>query len=70
MYFQFKEADMSQLMDSKLRCVFELPMDATAQAPQNNVDASPVPQPVMEVSKPSPKVSIRPTCFEYKYDLQ
>lgn len=43
-------------MDSKLRCVFELPMDAAAQAPQNNVDASPAPQPQMEVSKPSPKV--------------
>ncbi|XP_071521679.1 vesicle-associated membrane protein-associated protein A [Panulirus ornatus] len=53
----FREADLSQLMDSKLRCVFELPMDAAAQAPQNNVDASPAPQPQMEVSKPSPKAN-------------
>ncbi|XP_045594772.1 vesicle-associated membrane protein-associated protein B/C [Procambarus clarkii] len=53
----FKEADMSQLMDSKLRCVFELPMDAAAQAPQNNIDASPAPQPHVEVSKPSPKIN-------------
>ncbi|KAG7175858.1 Vesicle-associated membrane protein-associated protein A-like [Homarus americanus] len=51
----FKEADLSQLMDSKLRCVFELPMDASAQAPQNNIDASPAPQPAMESCKPSPK---------------
>lgn len=50
----FKEADMSQLMDSKLRCVFELPADATAQAPQNNLDASPALQPHLE-AKPSPK---------------
>lgn len=51
----FKEADQSQLMDSKLRCVFELPMDT--QAPQNNIDASPAPQPQMEVPKPSPKAN-------------
>lgn len=50
----FKEADMSQLMDSKLRCVFELPADAAAQAPQNNLDASPPLQPHVE-AKPSPK---------------
>ncbi|XP_042207895.1 vesicle-associated membrane protein-associated protein B-like [Homarus americanus] len=53
----FKEADLSQLMDSKLRCVFELPMDASAQAPQNNIDASPAPQPAMESCKPSPKAN-------------
>lgn len=52
----FKEADQSQLMDSKLRCVFELPMDAT-QAPQNNIDAAPAAQPQVEVPKPSPKAN-------------
>lgn len=56
--FQFKEADQSQLMDSKLRCVFELPMDAT-QAPQNNIDAAPASQPQVEVPKPSPKVNCK-----------
>lgn len=50
---------MSQLMDSKLRCVFELPMDSAAQAPQNNIDASPSPHPHLEASKPSPKVCYR-----------
>lgn len=49
---------MSQLMDSKLRCVFELPADATAQAPQNNLDASPALQPHLE-AKPSPKARRR-----------
>ncbi|KAK3890824.1 hypothetical protein Pcinc_005249 [Petrolisthes cinctipes] len=53
----FKEADMNQLMDSKLRCVFELPMDSAAQAPQNNIDASPSPHPHLESSKPSPKAN-------------
>lgn len=56
-FLQFKEADMGQLMDSKLRCVFELPADAAAQAPQNNLDASPALQPHVE-AKPSPKASI------------
>ncbi|KAK7047985.1 hypothetical protein SK128_026006, partial [Halocaridina rubra] len=42
-------------MDSKLRCVFELPMDT--QPPQNNIDASPAPQPQVEVPKPSPKAN-------------
>ncbi|XP_068250052.1 vesicle-associated membrane protein-associated protein A [Palaemon carinicauda] len=50
----FKEADQSQLMDSKLRCVFELPMDAPQQ---NNLDALPTPQPQVEVPKPSPKAN-------------
>lgn len=51
----FKEADQSQLMDSKLRCVFELPADATPA--QNNIDATPAPQPLAEAPKPSPKAS-------------
>uniref|UniRef100_A0A0P4WXP8 MSP domain-containing protein n=1 Tax=Scylla olivacea TaxID=85551 RepID=A0A0P4WXP8_SCYOL len=50
----FKEADMNQLMDSKLRCVFELPPDTTTPAVQNNLDASPALQPHVE-TKPSPK---------------
>lgn len=50
----FKEADQSQLMDSKLRCVFELPMDTPQQ---NNLEASPAPQPQVEVPKPSPKAN-------------
>lgn len=50
----FKEADQSQLMDSKLRCVFELPMDTPQQ---NNLDALPTPQPQVEVPKPSPKAN-------------
>lgn len=66
---QFKEADMSQLMDSKLRCVFELPMDSAAQAPQNNIDASPSPHPHLEASKPSPKVSHRNTVHECLYPI-
>ncbi|KAK8728491.1 hypothetical protein OTU49_008978 [Cherax quadricarinatus] len=53
----FKEADLSHLMDSKLRCVFELPMDAASQAPQNNIDASPAPQPHVEIAKPLPKTN-------------
>lgn len=52
----FKEADQSQLMDSKLRCVFELPMDAT-QAPQNNIDVTPAQQTMTEAPKPSPKAN-------------
>lgn len=50
----FKEAEMNQLMDSKLRCVFELPPDTTTPAVQNNLDASPALQPHVE-TKPSPK---------------
>ncbi|KAK3887893.1 hypothetical protein Pcinc_008043 [Petrolisthes cinctipes] len=53
----FKEADKDQLMGSKLRCVFELPMDSAAQAPQNNIDASPSPHPHLKASKRSPKVT-------------
>ncbi|XP_063845614.1 vesicle-associated membrane protein-associated protein B-like isoform X1 [Scylla paramamosain] len=53
----FKEADMNQLMDSKLRCVFELPPDTTTPAVQNNLDASPALQPHVE-TKPSPKAGV------------
>ena len=31
MNFQWKDASPDQLMDSKLKCVFELPADANAQ---------------------------------------
>ena len=41
-------------MDSKLRCVFELPEDA--QVIQNNIDASATPPAKAEPPKPSPKV--------------
>ncbi|KAG0712191.1 Vesicle-associated membrane protein-associated protein B [Chionoecetes opilio] len=51
----FKEADMNQLMDSKLRCVFELPPDSSAQPAQNNLDASPALQPNVMEAKASPK---------------
>jgi len=51
----FKEADQSQLMDSKLRCVFDVPVDTTA--PQNNIDAAPAPQPQTEAPKASPKAN-------------
>jgi len=51
----FKEADQSQLMDSKLRCVFDVPMDPTAQ--QNNVDVAPAPQQQTEAPKASPKAN-------------
>lgn len=52
----FKEADQSQLMDSKLRCVFELPMDS--QVPQ------PEPLNVPQEPKEGPKSSPKPVNVE------
>lgn len=40
-YLQWKDVNPDNLMDSKLKCVFEMPVDPAATAPQeNNVDVS------------------------------
>lgn len=50
-------------MDSKLKCVFELPVDPLAASRENNVDSSPAiydekPKRVGDSAKSSPKVSV------------
>nr|CAD7256877.1 unnamed protein product [Timema shepardi] len=37
----WKDVNPENLMDSKLKCVFELPVDPSASTQENNVDASP-----------------------------
>nr|CAD7571273.1 unnamed protein product [Timema californicum] len=38
---KWKDVNPENLMDSKLKCVFELPVDPSASTQENNVDASP-----------------------------
>lgn len=62
---QWKDISPEQLMDSKLKCVFELPAEGqTNAAPQeNNVDAT-IEEKVKRDVKSSPKVSLQLLCSE------
>ena len=63
-YFQFKNANQNDLMDSKLRCVFEMPVSLDTQQIQNSIDVNATQQTQMEPPKSSPKVC------KYKINIQ